>query len=294
MQLRLAGALAASLLAPLAACDRAAPPAGEPGGTLIARVDGERFVEEGMPASMFADGWSLRFDQFLVSVGEVTAHSEGRRVVAGGYRILDLARPSGGAAHALLSAAAPDGAYDRFHYTIAPAPDAQPGNVSPADANAMQRARASVHVRATATKDGRSHRLDLAFSPRLAHDCKISSAIRARTAEQASLELRATLHADHLLMDNTPESNLRLGILVAADGADGSTPDGVTTSAELAATRIDDNADYKVKSAKDLSGAPIVTLHQYLERRLATIGHVDGELPCKITGTPQPAVLAAR
>ena len=250
---------------------------GEPAaGKLSIRVDGERFVEQGMAASLFRDGWALRFDHFLVSVGEV---SLGDRADAG-YRILDLARPSAGKAHELALLELPDGAYDRLRYTIAPSPTAAAGNVSEAEAEALRQAGASVRIRATATREGQTHRLDLAFAPRLAHDCALAGKLEGERPE-----LRATLHADHLLMDNTAESSLRLQLLVDADGAGGSPRDGITTAAELAATAIDGNADYRVLSTRDFAGQPITDLRQYIERRLGTIGHVDGENPCAITGT---------
>lgn len=234
-----------------------------------------------MPAALFADGWSLKFDRFLVSVGELGATSRAARLSSPGYRIYDLARPSAGQGHSLARLPAPPGAYEHFLYTIAPASEATAGNATAADVALMNQARASVRILATATRGAETKRLDLAFAPTLVHDCAITSAL----APAARLDLRATLHVDHLVMDNTADSSLRLQLLLDADGKDGSSPDGTITAAELAATDISAHPQYRVRTARDLSGAPIRNLRQYLERRIATLGHVDGENPCTITAT---------
>jgi hypothetical protein len=39
-------------------------------GTLSFTVWGEEFIEAGIPADVFADAWSVRFDSFLVVVGD--------------------------------------------------------------------------------------------------------------------------------------------------------------------------------------------------------------------------------
>ena len=48
-----------------AGCGEAAP------GTVEVDVYGEDFIEEGIPAEEFADGWAVTFDTFLVTIGEV-------------------------------------------------------------------------------------------------------------------------------------------------------------------------------------------------------------------------------
>ena len=71
----------------LAAC-------GEDAGTLVSTVYGETFIEEGIPADAFADGWAVSFDRFLVSIGNVAgkAGEGGAEVGDPTFHIVDLAQ----------------------------------------------------------------------------------------------------------------------------------------------------------------------------------------------------------
>ena len=173
---------------------------------------GEQIVEQGLAATAFADGWSLRFDKFLVSIGDVRVSAGSESVASGAYRIVDLARPSNGRGQELPVLEVADGTYDHFGYTIAPAPSAQAGNASEADVAAMLASGSSIWIRATATKGDQTRELDLRFGMRLAHDCAITGKVAG-----GPLEILATLHVDDLLLDNTPESSLRLQLLADAD-----------------------------------------------------------------------------
>jgi hypothetical protein len=49
---------------------------------------------------------------------------------------------------------------------------------------------------------------------------------------------------------------------------------------------IDADPLYHVISTLDFAGNRITNLRQYLEQRAGSFGHVNGEDPCVITGTP--------
>src|SRR5687767_4013678 len=108
----------AALLA-LAACgdDSAAP------GTLRVTVYGEEYIEEGIPADVFSDGWSVAFDSFVVVVGDVVAesgHGDAPAVEDHGYHVFDLAAPSAGAGYQVLRADVEGAVYDHFGYVVGP------------------------------------------------------------------------------------------------------------------------------------------------------------------------------
>src|SRR5262245_18168112 len=174
-------------------------------GQIAPRAYAEQIAEEGLTAASFADGWALRFDKLLVSIGDLRVRSGGDTVASSTYRIVDLARPSDGRGQDLPAFDAPDRAYDHFGYTIGPARSAEPWNTSAMDAMAMTASGSSIWIQATATKGAQTRRLDLQFDMNLVHDCTIAGKVAAD-----ALEVRATLHVDHVLLDNTPESRLRL------------------------------------------------------------------------------------
>ena len=57
-----------------AGCDDADATRGE--GTLGVAIWGEEFIETGIPASEFADGYGVTFDSFLINVGEIAVARE--------------------------------------------------------------------------------------------------------------------------------------------------------------------------------------------------------------------------
>ena len=77
-------------------------------GRITATVYGEEFIEEGIPADVFSDGWAVSFDTFLVSVGNVAgkAGEDAAEVGDPAFHIVDLAQASGGdgVEHAALAA----------------------------------------------------------------------------------------------------------------------------------------------------------------------------------------------
>ncbi|HTR49131.1 MAG TPA: hypothetical protein VMJ10_00410 [Kofleriaceae bacterium] len=215
---------------------------------LDVRISGEQLVERGMPAAMFADGWAVHFDHLVVSIGDVEARTGTQRSSLAVDRAVELAQPGAANGLALGALEAVDTPFDHVAYTLA-----------------------SVWIRATATKADDVRHLDLRFTRALTYDCALVGAPRALTA---------TLHVDHLFLDNTEDENLRFQKIADADGVLGAA-DGTVDDDELAATRIDGDPLYRVHSTLDFDGHPITTLRQYLARRIGSFGHVNGDDPCK-------------
>ena len=60
-------------------------------GTVEVSVWGEEYIEQGIPTSDFADGWSASFDRFVIVLGDVTLeNADGGRAVVGGLSVYDL------------------------------------------------------------------------------------------------------------------------------------------------------------------------------------------------------------
>lgn len=249
-------------------------------GTITATVYGEAFIEEGIPADAFGDGWSIAFDRFLVSIGGVAAKAGegGREVGEPGFFLVDLAQPSGGEGYELATFDAPGGTYDHYGYRLAPDPAATAVNVDAADAAAMKAAGYSIWLTGTATDGTATKTFDWGYTLKLTHArCEVAEKIDGGAAT-----MQATIHADHFFYDDaiSEEPNLLFQLIADADGAAGAPADGAITMEELAAVDIRSQTRYQVGSSRDPAGDAITNLRQYLELQATTLGHVNGEGHC--------------
>ncbi len=265
--------LSVALLA--GACGTDAP------GTITATVYGEEFIEEGIPADAFGDGWSVSFDRFLVSIGGVAAKAgeRGREVGDPGFYLVDLAQPSGGEGYELATFDAPAGTYDHYGYRLAPSADAAPVNVGAADAAAMKAAGYSIWLAGSATDGTATKTFDWGFTLKLTHaHCDVSEKIDGGAAT-----MQATIHADHFFYDDavSEEPNVMFQLIADADGAAGAPADGAITMDELAAVDIRSQTRYQVGSNRDAAGKEITNLRQYIELQATTLGHINGEGHCE-------------
>jgi len=240
-------------------------------GELKVQIYGEEYIEAGIPAEEFADGWAITFDSFLISVGEVAVAETGAdpAVAEPRFQIFDLAIDSGGAGQAVAAGTVPTGAYDETHYVIAPSGDAVAGNASAADVARMVDGGLSVYAAGSATKGGEVKTFAWGFTTRTRYAACESGAVVA-TAAPASVQL--TIHGDHFFYDDlfSETPSLRFDLIAAADG-DG---DGDITQAELAAVDIRPLDSYQVGSTG------ITDLWHFVEHLTSTLGHIDGEGHC--------------
>ncbi|MBA3549558.1 MAG: hypothetical protein H0T76_24035 [Nannocystis sp.] len=250
----------------LAAC---APDEGE----LEVRIYGEAFIEEGIPASEFADGWDLKFERFLISVGSVSVGPAGEAPGLDelGYQVYDLSRPSMGLGQLVTGAAVPVGRqYATF--VVRPDADAVASGVSEADLARLQDGGLALYVAGSATKAGVTKTFAWGFATNTSYsDCKSEAEVGA----DAPATVQLTIHGDHLFYDDlfseTPD--VRFDLVAQADG-DG---DGEVTQAELLAVDLRPLTNYQVGSTG------IVDLWHFIEHQTGTLGHIDGEGHCQST-----------
>ncbi|WP_428264643.1 hypothetical protein [Haliangium sp.] len=245
-------------------------------GALDVTVYGEQFVEQGIPAEAFADGWTLRFDTFLVSLGEISAggvfdDEPGMR--APEYLVFDLARPSAGAGFFVHSDMVPGGRYDDVEFRVAPTPSARAGNVSADEVGFMVEQGFSVYAAGVATRGQIEKTFAWGFQvPTRYQGCRSLAVVDGGRAATV-----LTLHADHLFYDDliSAEPDVRFDALAAADDAGDGDGDGEISAAELSAVDISGFERYQVGSF------PVTDLWAFLEHQVGTLGHIDGEGHCE-------------
>ena len=176
----------------LAAC------AGE--GEIEVHVWGEEFIEEGIPADAFADGWAVRFDGFAVELRDVSVAG-----AALGDGTFDLSEASMGAGQLVGSASVGAGDYDDLSFTIA-----------------------RVEIAGSAEKGGATKTFAWTFDMATSYTrCEALTEVPGGGVG----EVEVTIHADHLFYDSlvSEDPSLRFEAIAAAD-ADA---DGEVTQAEL-------------------------------------------------------------
>jgi hypothetical protein len=169
-------------------------------GILDLNAYGEAFIEEGIPADAFADGWAVTFERFDVKlVGVVAAGHE-----FGSYTV-DLTEDSDGEGHVLDSTDAPTGEVDDAEFEIE-----------------------RVTLEGAATKGDTTKTFAWTFSePVRYHECESGPTLQ----DGATGTFQITVHADHLFYDSlvSEEPDMRFQALADADADD----DGVITQDEL-------------------------------------------------------------
>ncbi len=253
--------LAIGLLVP--ACDDAT----EGEATLRFTAWGEDFIEQGIPAEAFVDGWSVDFETFFVSLDAIDADGE---PLEGRY-VVDLAQASAGAGHELGSLVVPASGQPAVSYALAPATADAVTDADTARLDTMVSAGASIWVRGTASNGTTVKTFDWSFdvSPRYT-ECETGTPL----VDGGVIDVVLTLHADHLFYDDldSEEPNVAFDLVAQAD----MDRDGVVTMDELRAQSLSSQARYQV------GGRDIDDLHGFIEAQARTLGHINGEGHCEI------------
>ncbi|MBC8069977.1 MAG: hypothetical protein IAG13_16690 [Deltaproteobacteria bacterium] len=234
-------------------------------GTLDVRIYGEAFIEDGIPAEVFNDGWSMQFSRFLVAVDQIDTEDG----ADDGRYVYDLHAASMGAGHEVTGISVPSGE-QLLGFRIAPGGSATGGNASDADAGMMMAMGYSLFVEGTATKDAAQVAFAWGFdSDTTYRECEVVESV----PDGGNASTMITIHADHILYDDlesmTPNTSFDL---IAASDAD---LDGTVTADELRAKDITAEARYQVGSQG------ITNLWDYMNALTRTVGHIDGEGECK-------------
>jgi hypothetical protein len=253
----------------LAACSEDA------GAELTVRAWGEEYIEEGIPADEFNDGWAVKYDRFLINLGTVEVGQAGAApaLEEPQFQVFDLARASKGEGQLVVAGEVPAGSYSNTQYKIYPADDDSiAGNASDADMKMMQGSKYSVFVSGTATKGGVDKSFAWGFKTSTSYEgCESKGEI----AEGRPGAVQVTVHGDHLFYDDlfSEEPMLLFGLIAQAD--DDGDANGEVSQAELEAVDIRPLANYQVGSTD------IVDLWHFIEHQTTTLGHIDGEGHCE-------------
>lgn len=239
-------------------------------GTLHVEIWGEDFIEEGIPAAEFVDGWSVTFDKFLVAVDAI-AVARGFRVPDledDTQRIFDLTREG---PYPFLTRLVPAGRYDNTSYRIGPAQTgAAAGNCSADDLALMRDNRYSLYVSGRATNGTTTKTFRWGFKTDTTYrNCES----QANVTDGATATVQITIHADHLFLNDlvSEEARPKFGTIAQADA----NSDGEVTLAEMQAFDITGLDDYGTgQTGIDNLGDFVA----YLTRML---GHIDGEGHCE-------------
>jgi len=236
-------------------------------GTVAVEIWGEDFIEAGIPASEFVDGWAVTYDAFVVTVGALTAAGVGFP----GARAYDLTH-KGPLPVASLRANA--GAIAPVSYSLEPT-DASTHNVNVDTAlfDTLVAEGWSVYLQGSATKDGQTLTFAWGFDLSVTYfSCHASGTVPANGTGTTQL----TIHGDHPFYESIidPDARLRFGPLADAD-ANG---DDEITRTELAALS---GVAFGALDHYDVpAGSHIDNLWDFLRAQVETLGHIDGEGHC--------------
>ncbi len=175
-------------------------------GTLKVTSYGEAFIEEGIPASEMADGWSVAFSKFEVRITDVSVNG----LTLANPPAVDLVQPSAGQGQELGSLEVPSGSYSDARFVVR-----------------------SVHVVGNAQKHDTKKDFDWTFSAPISYQaCETTNEVPRNGVGVFEI----TIHADHLFYDSLVSEDPALGFdaLAAAD----TNGDGVVHQEELTAADV--------------------------------------------------------
>lgn len=274
-------------LAALAGCG-----AGE--GTATFTTWGEAYIEDEIPSDPtgeggFVDGWSVKYDKFLVAFHDIQVADRDGKVGARsqGSFLVDNTRP--GVKELVSFSKLEAQRWEQVGYQIKPAAeDATLISASQADLQLMLDNGYSMYVTGTATKEEDGETVTKSFrwgfdTATQYHDClqpadsgqAIDGIVVTDGGDDAS---ELTTHGDHFFYDRLAESpdpavktSLRFDSIAAADADD----DGEVTLDEL----FDAELDLRLYNP---SGLPAANLGEFLSALARTVGHFRGEGECAI------------
>lgn len=239
-------------------------------GTWKVTTWGEDYIETAIPASVFADGCSVQYDEFVVVF-------EHRQLVDGDGEVVGEIEPA--QAYDLTVAGpsdmgettVPADHYSHVEVVVAPVAEAELGTATADQLAALTDANASVLVDGTLTCGGTGKHFRWTFDESTTYECEPPD---LTIASGGSDETQLTIHGDHLFYDGLENADavVRGEALFNADTND----DGEITLAELGAVSIP-ALGYEVGEYSD-----VLTLQQFVSHLSRTIVHIDGEGECRV------------
>jgi hypothetical protein len=203
------------------------------------RAYGE-YVEQGIPAEVFADGWTVEFSRFELTLQTISIAGE----MLPDPEPLELTSPSEGQGHLVDSIEVEPGSYDDAAFAV----------------ELMQ-------IEGTASKDGQSKSFAWTF-PLIVYYVECDTTTEVPAGEVGQLQI--TVHAENLFHDSlvAEQPAVRFDELAAAD----SNGDDVITMQELGAAGL---GSYDPSDIPDVD-----TLAAFLGITVTTMIRVDGDARC--------------
>jgi len=231
-------------------------------GSVVFRISGEDAAHTGYPVPgepelAFVDGWALRFDKYLVSVGNLRLEgADGAKGWAGTDSVIvDLVA---GEPEVFRIDGVEARRWERFSYEILPASEgARRIGVADGDAQRMIDGGLNYLVEGTATKEGMDFRFSWGLvNPTRNHDCVDSQSGTPGVVvrNNATAEYAITLHLDHLFYDHLgdhDDADMRFDAVAAVARE----IDGVRTIA------LDDLEGQRLADLRDANGGPLLDEH---------------------------------
>lgn len=262
------------------------PPVGE--GQVQVKVSGEESVRQGFPSHLLADGWSVRFTRYLVSVGEFTLSSPSRAEEQRleGQLVVDLQK---GEANLGELQGVRAGRWDVGFRVGPPGEGVQTpdGHVRPEDVERMRQGRYSYWLEGEAVKVGAGV---FTFAMGFPLDVRMQTCTNGDDGtrgvvvpENSGALAEVSIHAEHMFYDRLGTHNgvqLRFEAFAAVAGAD-----KVITAEELATQSLLDLRGMDGGELKDASGMPVVyqpgafsvrTLLEFVTQSVADQAHLNG------------------
>ncbi|WNG30100.1 hypothetical protein F0U62_43355 [Cystobacter fuscus] len=250
-------------------------------GDLTVTTYGEDYIEKQIPATAFADGWSVKFSKFLVTIGEVKVASHDGKVAAEstGAKVFDVHQPGPVTVESFPGLPAAD--WDTVSYAIAPSASARAGNASAEDVELMKTSGWSVFVQGVATKGTETKRFEWGFPTNTLYEkCEHPNLGEGVTVPNGGEEmLQFTIHGDHLFFDDlqSPDAKMRFNALAAADQAGIVGADGQITLEEL---ELVDLTQLPPDQYSTGGASKVRNLRDFVTALVRTLGHYRGEGEC--------------
>jgi hypothetical protein len=224
----------------LTGCDELSDVEDRGEGKLVTTLYGESFIEEGITAEEMADGWSVTFDRFIVTLGELRVGGTQDASVDP----IDISQETSGEGQSISSVIVPVGEYSDASFTIT-----------------------RIAFSGSASRGDLIKTFDWVFEQET-HYSHCEAVTRVEQGETSTFQI--TIHADHFFYDSLVSETPQVVFQALADAdLDG---DGEITRAELEVTDI---GGYDSGSAGEVND-----MWAWLSAQSRTLGHVNGEGHC--------------
>jgi hypothetical protein len=248
-------------------------------GELSLTAWGEDYIEQGIPAAAFEDGFTVRYTKFLVVLKDFSLATKTR--VKGPSQataqVVDVTKP--GPLELQLFKGVEALKWDHVSYGIGPSPAAVgAGEVSAADVEVMKSSGSSLWVEGTVSKSGVSKSFSWKFDVDTHYGActnpDFGEGVTVPSGGKVSVEL--TIHGDHLWYDDlqSPAAKVRGSAITGADG----NGDGVVTQQELAAVQL---TSLPLGQYGTGGASSVKTLNDFVRALARTVGHFRGEGECE-------------